>query len=246
VRPVLFEWRGIRVHAYPFFLFVGLTFGILAGTRAGAMRGLDPVRLYVALLILVIPALVGSRVLYALSHWQLFRDNPARIFSTQTGGAALYGGLLLALGCSWPVLRVLRLPLGGFWDAATITILVGMTFTKIGCLMNGCCAGRETSGWLALRLPNTRGVWRRRVPTQLIECALAAVLLWGALEWRADPFDGELFLSAVALYGTARLALEPTRETVDRIAGVSVYRAISLLLVAGAVGSLALVWWGPR
>ena len=238
----LFRVRGFEIHAYPAFLFLGLTFGVIAGTAAGTARGLDALHLQAALLILIVPALVGSRLLYVLTHWRFYRERPSLVWSRE-GGAALYGGLLLALACSWPVVRAAGLSLGAFWDAATVTILVGMIFTKIGCLLNGCCAGRETSGWFALMLPNTEGVWRRRVPLQLLESALAALLLSGALAWDARPFDGALFLAALAAYGCARLALEATRETIDRVGGISVYRAISLLLVAGSIGTFAAVWW---
>lgn len=243
MRPVLFKFHGIEVHAYPAFLFLGLTFGVIAGTAAGSARGLDAVRLQAALLILIVPALAGSRLLYVLTHWRFYREHRSLVWSRREGGAALYGGLLLALLCSWPAVRLCGVSLGAFWDAATITILVGMIWTKIGCLLNGCCAGRETSGWLGFYLPDTHGIRRRRVPLQLLESALAAVLLAGALSWRTRPFDGALFLAALTGYGAARLALEGTRETVDRLAGFSVYRMISLLLVAGSIATYGAVWW---
>ena len=238
--PILFRFRGMEIHAYPAFLFLGLTFGIIAGTYFGIAPGLNPTRLYAALVLLTIPALVGSRLLYVLTHLRVYRENPSQVWSTDTGGLALYGGLLLALACSVPVLPLLGLPLGAFWDSATITLLVGMVFTKVGCLLTGCCAGRPTSGWLALNLPNTSGVWCKRVPSQLIECGLAAALLFGALLWTTRPFDGALFLTAVAIYSAARLPLGATRETVDRVGGVNVLTAMSAALLIVCV---AIIWW---
>lgn len=242
MRPLLLNWRGIRIHAYPALLFIGLSAGIIVGFRWGRGNGLDPLHLYVALITLVIPALVGSRLLYVACHWRHYRMHPSEIWARQQGGAALYGGLLLALACSWPVLRLLQVPFGAFWDAAAITILVGMTMTKIGCLLNGCCAGHESSGWLALRLPNLDGVWCRRVPSQLLECGVASLLLTAALSWKSRPFAGALFLSAMTGYATARLWLETTREQTERVAGVGVYTAISAVLIFCGLGSFG-VWW---
>ncbi len=246
MRPVLFRLRGVPLHSYPAFLFIGLTLGVIAGTYAGVARGLPQDRLYAALVLLIIPALVGSRLLYALTHWRVYRENPGLLWARDSGGAALYGGLLLALLCSWPLLRLLSMPIGEFWDAATITLLVGMVFTKIGCLLNGCCAGRETTGWLGMDCSNARGVRARRMPSQLLECGLAATLLLGAVIWTERPFGGALFLALVAIYGAARLPLGATREHLDPLGRVNIYGVISITLVVVSAAVFGLVWWTGR
>ncbi|HYW41782.1 MAG TPA: prolipoprotein diacylglyceryl transferase family protein [Bryobacteraceae bacterium] len=244
---MLFRWRGIEIHAYPAMLYLGLVAGVLAGTFTAARRNLDPARVYVGLLLLVPAALVGARLLTVVSHWDFYRHRTRRIWRRSEGGAALYGGLAAAGLASLPLLPALRIPIAAFWDAATVTILTGMIFTKIGCLLNGCCAGRPTQGRIALFLPNAQGVWRRRVPAQLLEAALACALLLGAsLAWNRLPFDGALFLSALATYAAARWALEPIRETVDRIGPVSLNRAISASLVALSWVGLLLGWSHKR
>jgi prolipoprotein diacylglyceryltransferase len=240
MRPVLFRFRGIEIRSYPFFLFLGLTFGIIAGTRAGIKEGLDPNRLYIALVLLTIPALIGSRLMYVLAHIDFYRRNPSEIWATRSGGAALYGGLLLALLLSWPVLHIMRLSLGGFWDAAMITLLVGMIFTRVGCLLNGCCAGRITSSWLGFNLPDEKGVYGRRFPTQMLELLLAALLLAAALLWTRRPFDGAIFLGAVAIYSAARLALGTMRENLGTAASINLYNAVSLLLMFGSATAFAI------
>ena len=240
MRPVLFRFRGIEIRAYPFFLFLGLTFGIIAGTQAGIRAGLNPTRLYIALILLTIPALIGSRLMYVLTHIDFYRRNPSAIWATRSGGAALYGGLLLALLLSWPVLHFMRLSIGGFWDAALITLLVGMIFTRIGCLLNGCCAGRVTSRWLGFNLPDENGVYRRRFPTQMLELLLAALLLLAAaVLWTRRPFDGVIFLGAVAIYSAARLALGTMRESLGTAASINLYNAVSILLMLGSITAVA-------
>ncbi|HVF38654.1 MAG TPA: prolipoprotein diacylglyceryl transferase family protein, partial [Gemmatimonadaceae bacterium] len=95
--------------------------------------------------------------------------------------------------------------------------------------------------WLGLVLPNERRVWCRRVPSQLLECSLAAGLFFGAMFWTERPFDGALFLTALAIYAAARVPLGATRDTVDRVKGVNVLTAISLLLLLVAVTIVAIV-----
>ena len=240
MRPVLFRLNGIEIRSYPFFLFLGLTFGIIAGTQSGISKGLDPTRLYIALIILTIPALIGSRIMYVLAHLDYYRKNPTQIWATSSGGAALYGGLLLALLLSWPVLDAMHLSVGGFWDAAMITLLVGMIFTRVGCLLNGCCAGRITSSWLGFNLPDEKGVYGKRFPTQMLELLLAALILVAALMWKHPPFDGAIFLGAVIIYSAARLALGTMRANLGTSASISLYNGVSLLLMLGSVLAFAI------
>jgi phosphatidylglycerol:prolipoprotein diacylglycerol transferase len=161
----------------------------------------------------MLPALFGARLLYVATHWAHFRHDLRRICHRSEGGAAQYGGLALAVPISFPVLWSLDLPVGAFWDVGVITILVGMILTRVGCLLNGCCAGRPSSAWCSLYLPNRRGVWTRRMPTQCLEAVLAAALLGTALwVWPAMPFRGALFAFVVGGYGAGRLVLESMRE----------------------------------
>jgi prolipoprotein diacylglyceryltransferase len=242
MRRVLFRWRGIDVYAYPALLYVGAVCGIVAGTYAASLRGLDAARAYALLLLLLLPAMLGARLLFVAAHWPHYRHRREAILRRSEGGAALYGGLLVALALSVPLATSLGLGLRAFWDAAIVAILVGMVFTKLGCLLNGCCAGQPSDGVLALYLPNVHGVWRRRQPTQLAESALGAVLLLGAVVvWERMPAGG-VALAVIAAYGVARWGLEPAREAMDRVGAVSVHRLISLVLVALCLAAFVALW----
>src|SRR5258708_25676526 len=142
MRPLRFRWRSLNVWSYPAMLYLGLVAGVVAGNVAAHAARIDAFRTYVATLILLIPALIGARLLYVASHWQIYRQDLRRIWDRNQGGNIMYGGLAAALLLSVPLLRGLRLSLGAFWDVASFTILTGMIFTRVGCLMNGCCAGR--------------------------------------------------------------------------------------------------------
>ena len=156
----------------------------------------------------------------------------------------MYGGLLLVLPLSTPVLAALRLPAGSYWDVAVFTMLAGMILGRLGCLMNGCCAGRPSKSLFSMHLPNREGVWERRVPTPFLEAALGVALVALALTFRRNmPFPGSLFLLVTAGYALGRLALESTREQTRR-GGFTIHHGISILLIVSCLGTLALRW--PR
>ncbi len=224
-------------------LYVGLVVGVIAGNYAAHSARLDPLRVYIATIVLIAPALMGARLLFVASEWKYYRRNPHRIWDRSQGGFMMYGAVPVMLLCSVPLLRALHLGLGAFWDVSTFTILVGMMFTRAGCVLNGCCGGRPTSGWLGISLPNTSGVWQRRIPTQALEAACAAVLLIVAtVMWGRTPFPGALFLLITLSYASVRLALELAREHPNRGRQFRVAYAISILFVVTSISVLAMHW----
>jgi phosphatidylglycerol:prolipoprotein diacylglycerol transferase len=243
MRRILFQWRGFTVWSYPAMLYVGLVAGVVAGNAAAHAAGIDAFRVFVATLVLIVPALIFARLLHVAAHWRLYRHNPRRIWNRREGGFAQYGGLAAALPLSLPLLAALNLPLGAFWDVGMLTILVGMIFARIGCLMNGCCAGRPSQTWVSVYLPNHLGEWERRIPTQCLEAAWAAVLLVSAITiWRWLPFPGALFLLVTAGYAAGRLALESMRALPPGASRFTIHHAISGLLIVLSLAALTARW----
>jgi prolipoprotein diacylglyceryltransferase len=210
---VLFTVAGIRVYSYQALLYLGLVGGFYAMYLVAPRVGVPPPRGAAAALVLMIPALLGARIWFVAAHWPLYRGTPGRIWRRSEGGMALYGGLALSLIVSPAVLAAFGIPFASFWDAATFTMLVGMIFTRVGCLLNGCCCGRPTTGRFGMRLSDVAGRYERRYPVQLLEMACAVTLLAIALVMlAARPPAGSIFAVAFAGYGVCRLALDRLRE----------------------------------
>ena len=243
MRRVLFRWHGVTVWSYPAMLYLGLVFGTVAGNMAAHAAGLDALRVWIATLVLIIPALIGARLLFVASEWKYYRRKPDRIWDRSEGGFMMYGAVPVMLLCSMPLLRALHIGFGAFWDVSIFTILVGMIFTRVGCLLNGCCGGRATRGWLGVHLPDTRGIWQRRVPTQALEALCALILLGVAIVmWPHTPFSGALFLLIMLSYASARLVLELAREHTNRGRQFRIAYALSVIFVLTSISALVANW----
>lgn len=243
MRRVLFSVRGVPIWSYPALLYLGLVCGFYVMYAVGPSLGMHRTPAAVAALIMFAPAVAGARIWFVLDHWAIYRRDPRRIWRYSDGGMTLYGGLVLALVLSPVVVAALRLPFAAFWDGATFTILVGMIFTRVGCLLNGCCSGRRSDGWLGLRLPDHTGCRQRRYPVQLLELASALVLLGGSAALLAVGTPrGTIFAFALTGYAGARLAIDPLRErpepkAVARPLALAAFLACSVL--ASALGWFA-------
>lgn len=242
MRRILFSWHGWNIHSYPAMLYAGLLAGVFVGAHVAQGAGMSADRFSVAVVILLIPALAGSRLYFVLTRWDIYGRDLTRIWRRTEGGMAMYGGFLLVVPLSVPLLRSMGLPFGGFWDAAVLTILLGMAFTRIGCFLNGCCSGRPSDAWFALSLPDHQGVWQRRIPTQIMEAGFAMMLFGAALGLRSyAPFPGAIFCFAVAAYGLGRWYLESLRDDETDGRDRTILQVTSILLVIAALAGLVLI-----
>ncbi|MBX7435411.1 prolipoprotein diacylglyceryl transferase [Mycobacterium sp. Y57] len=233
---------GLRLPSYTVLLYIGCVAGVFAGVLAGAAWGGSADRIAASALVLIAVALAGSRLLYIVTHVAQFRREPARLWRRLDGGGALYGGLILAVAASPAVLAITGVGFLEFWDAASVIMLVGIAITKVGCLMRGCCAGRPTESGVAILLPDHRGVWLSRVPSQLLESGSAiAILVISVAMHSIWPVRGAVFAAALICYGAARIPLELTRLPDGSRWSRTVNLAISLsLVVCGAVLAISL------
>ncbi|OBF81147.1 hypothetical protein A5791_05720 [Mycobacterium sp. 852002-51163_SCH5372311] len=207
-RRYLFRVGRLRVPTFAALLYLGFACGVILG---GYETGLGYSRFAVSAVILLVFALAGARIWFLIGHPKYVTDRTGSVRLTNAG-AGVYGGLVLSFAVSWPLLRLMGLEFWRVWDGTGIIMLVGMAVTRIGCLMNGCCSGRETHGLIGWWLPDERGEWKRRYPTQLFESAWSAIILGvGLCLYTPSDRPGLLFLGSAAAYGIGRLGLELLR-----------------------------------
>ena len=243
MRPILFTWRGIPIYSYPLMLYLGTVAGIVLANYVSKTSGMDSERVWLAMVVLVAPGLIGARLMFVASRWDEYRRRPRRIWGRSEGGSAMLGGLPLMMLASVPLLGGLGVPFASFWDTAVFPLFFAMTSGRMGCILNGCCSGRPSEARWAIRMPDQNGVWRRRFPVRFVEAALTATILIGALTlWDRRPFPGSVFLASVAAYSFCRVVLQPTREIQDRVGRLSIYQVTAAAFGMLALGAFVGVW----
>ena len=123
-----------------------------------------------------------------------------------------------------------NLPPGRSLDLAAPVVPLVHAVGRVGCLLAGCCYGRETTSWPSLVLPDIHGVWASRYPTRIVSIS-ANILIsitifaferyrirrWGkATDW---PFAGFLYLLYILLFCSERFLFEFWRADMRMLVG---------------------------
>ena len=173
--------------------------------------------------------ILGGRLLYVITHWEIYAAHPLELLAIWEGGLIWYGGFAGGLLGTWLFLRRRGY---GFLQGVDQVIpfgAFGHAIGRIGCFLNGCCYGKPTSSWCGVWMPN---IEQRVIPTQLIESA-GLVVLYVVLRRLQTPQrlrrPGSLFGAYLIGYSLLRWVIEWWRADQPMVwPGMTVQQLISL------------------
>ena len=179
-------------------------------------------------LVAVAVGIVGSKVWYIV----VYRRMIGWCIQGFITGASLMIILLLVL---------LHVPVGAFLDATAPGLLIAMAVGRVGCFFGGCCGGPPTASRWGMWSSDQR-VGVRRIPTQLMEMALAGILGLSMLAviLSHGTRSGSFFFGGLAAYTLVRQGILYLRaEQYKKMLGRRITVALAALIVIVAVLWLA-------
>jgi phosphatidylglycerol:prolipoprotein diacylglycerol transferase len=189
---------------------LGFVAGLWTASRRASLAGMAPEKVLDLGPWLIVGSIIGARILYVISYWnEEFAGRPlVEIFKVWRGGLVFYGGFIGACLACILYARLKKAPLWKLADVMAPSVALGSAFGRIGCLMNGCCYGRECHLPWAITFPSgvphpaPAGIPLH--PTQIYD-SLLNLAFYFFLAWffRRRKFDGQVF--AVFLLGYAVL-----------------------------------------
>lgn len=237
--------------------------GLFVAQRRAERRGLSGERVLESGMVILISSILGSRLLYVLTHWHHFRPprgtwvdvfNPlATPGSVGITGLSMTGGVVLAAASAVVFIRRRGVPVLPYVDILAPSVALGEGITRIGCFLNGCCFGTPSDLPWAVRFPHGSAAATTFGETALhpaqIYSSIAGFALFGLLLCVSGRRrrEGMVFFGFLLLWGTSRVLLDPLRYyepgaiLVD-LPGfrLTVSQGLSLLLAAaGLCGILA-------
>lgn len=215
MKPILFTFgAGYYIHAGHFTLFLGGLAALVVLALELRRTGERPEEIYGLLLLLYISAILGARLLYCLDFKDKYHYSLLDVLRFWKGGLALHGGGLLAfvtfvLYISWRQLD--------FWRVADLFAPPGAVFVfcaRIGCILTGCCYGKQCDPGFPLAMTFTEYSANAPkevplYPTQPLFAAAALVVfvtLW--MKRKKKRFDGEIALLGTSLFSLLAFLIE--------------------------------------
>jgi prolipoprotein diacylglyceryltransferase len=245
--PRFFTFFGYPVSSYKFFLCVGIYVGTLTTAVLASSSGLSPLRIGLATMPCALVGLIGARLYHLLVHAPAYmrQRSVSALWDRSGGGFSVFGALAAVVPASFVTAAWLDIPAVILWDHMGVGVLAGGFWIRLGCVFNGCCAGRASSAPLSVSLHDTRGVRRPRLPLQFLEMAWWLVGLVAFLMlWPSALPPGSYALAVLAWYGVGRFFLEPLRERPDIVFGqVRINQVVAALLALGAGCALIMRGW---
>jgi phosphatidylglycerol:prolipoprotein diacylglycerol transferase len=254
VHPILFSLGPLTIYSYGVLLAAAYLLGLGMAVRRARAAGLDGNRVLDLGIWVIIAALVGAKALLFIVDFRQFTSSWADFTTLLRSGGVFYGGLIAAVVVCIYQLRKHKLPLWTSGDLFAPGIALGYMVGRLGCLMAGCCYGRETDVAWAITFTDPAANLNVGTPlnvplhpTQAYEslAGLMILVVLLALERRGRAFPGRTFWSFVLLYAVSRFVIEFYRGD-DRgfvFGAVSTSQAISIVLAPLA---LFMLWYLGR
>ena len=228
----------VTIHGYGLMIAIGILAAILLAAYRAKRKGLSADMVYSLGIVALVFGFIGAKLLYCIVEWRYFIENPLRALSGQ--GFVIYGGILGGVAAAIIYCRVKKQSFIRYFDLVAPSLALAQGFGRIGCLLAGCCYGRETDSIFgivfshSLYAPN--GI--RLIPTQIMHSAgnfiIAAVLLLYARKNRKTGRVGAMYL---ILYSVARFVIEFFRgDYRGNIGALSTSQFISIIMLIIGIG----------
>jgi phosphatidylglycerol:prolipoprotein diacylglycerol transferase len=249
-------WEPVPIFSYGVMLGTSMVVGWFLAMRLAKNDGIPAEQAGAIYMWTAIYAIVGARLLYAITEWREF-SSPLDVFMLNKGGLVAYGGFIGGFLASWYGCHKRGIHLLRWADVSAPSVVLGTSITRVGCLLFGCDYGKRAEVPWAIRFPAKSPAWLDHVgnfnldskaaysfpvhPTQVYEL-LAGLFLFGLLMYlrKVRKFSGQVFLGWVFGYGIMRSIIEIYRGDSDRgaVGPLSTSQFIGIVSVLAGIGLL--------
>jgi phosphatidylglycerol:prolipoprotein diacylglycerol transferase len=246
--PDLFSIGPFTLHTYGLLVAGGCFVGLMVAVKIGKSDGMSAQQVVDMGFIIILSAVIGSRVMYVIINLPYYVRQPSDIFKLWQGGLVFSGGVIFVFLSMALYVRRHHLSYLKVADLWAPSAAIGQGIGRIGCLMAGCCYGKPTDmKWgIMFTHPNSLAPLNVNLhPTQLYSSLSSFIIFLILLLLNSKKkFEGQVILWFLILHSTARLAIERFRGDERGMLScidMTVTQFTTLFILVGAVVSLIVI-----
>lgn len=239
MHPILFTIGSWQIRSYEVFLIIGAVAGVWVASLEAERLGFSR-HMIITFDCAVVPA---SLLLGLLNGWLFDLDFYAalargRFYIPFT--LVSFGIICGAFLTGWVLAKRRKKSVGQTLDLVTLSLPIILFFSRIGCLLNGCCYGRETTGFGGMYLPGAYGEWAYRYPTQIMLMLLdLGLFIWLWSIRKRKPYEGCLTIYFLIPFSIGRLVIDSLRDLPLLFGLISLHQLASTVILI--IASIAYV-----
>ena len=234
VKNELFTIGPLTVYGYGAMIALGVIAAwIVTECRARKLR-LSSDHVFALVLWGLLGGIVCAKLLYWITEWDSVMKDPGFLLDTLTDGFVVYGGIIGGILAGWIYCRAKKINFWAYFDLVMPSVALAQGFGRIGCLLAGCCYGKETESFFSVIFQNSEYAPNHvaLIPTQLYSSGLdflhflLLLLIHGLLQLghfgillyiaRHKKKDGQVAACYLIFYSVGRFVIEFFRGDIIR------------------------------
>lgn len=230
----------LTVYGYGFMIAMGVLaawFVIRARERADCIWHMNIFFIWLSGVPLV--DFASAKILFWITNWKEFASESAGDHRIRR--ICVYGGIIGGILVGWLYCTIKKLKFLTYFDLMMPSIALAQGFGRIGCLLAGCCYGKETTGSLAITFtdsafaPNHVPLIPTQIYSSILDFAHFFLLLYVAKHKKAD---GQVAGCYLICYSIGRFVIEMFRGDIERgnVGIFSTSQFISILILIIGIG----------
>jgi phosphatidylglycerol---prolipoprotein diacylglyceryl transferase len=231
LHPVLFSLGPVTLHTYGALIVAGFLIGIFLIRKKAVAAGISPDDITDICFWGLIYGLIFGRILYIVTAWDHFSQNPLNMIKFWEGGLVYYGGVFGGVGAFYYFSKKKGVDILDTLDMAAPSLSIAHFFGRLGCFSAGCCYGikADKDHPFAVVFSHAQSIAPTEIPlhpTQLYDAANAIIIfVIISLLYKIRKFKGQVIGSYFLIYAIGRSIVESYRG--DSIRGFVIQDVLS-------------------
>lgn len=232
---------GLTVHGYGLMIGIGFIAAYLMTEFRARKYRMNTDIVFTLFISSVVFGLLGAKVLYYLTILdRVIKD--LGVILDEMEGFVVYGGIIGGVLAGYVVCRIKKEKFWQYFDLIAPAIALAQGFGRIGCLLAGCCYGKETDSPLSITFhtsdfaPNDVALIPTQIYSSILDFLNCIVLCLIARYAKKERTVSGCYL---IFYSTGRFILEFFRGDLERgsvgVLSTSQFISIFIFVIGAAI-----------